>query len=448
MAENPTSETEGMSTTITHPEPWLCVVKAEVAREVFDKEYAQRLKKAVRGHQKPGFRKGKTPRAVVEKEMGDMLRAEAVEALIPRAWMAAVMKHRLAPLTDPALENFKFEDEGPLSFDLKVEIRPEIKAEDFDGLPVRKREVEVADKDVDDVVERLRESRAEFQQVDRAAAIDDRLTLDLTPVGDDGELDTDGIIVDQQMVLGAETNMPAFNEVLAGASAGDEREVDVVYPDDHPNEQLKGRTLSFRCRVKQIAVKVLPEVDDAFAAAVEEGKTLLELRTEIRKGLGEDLDKVVAGEMDQQVLAELIRRNEVPLPPSMVERYLDQGLAELHRRNAQMGQQDNPEQDKEYREAGRSHAEQALKGMFLLDAIQSQEDIKVAADDVDERIGEIAAQNGFPVDDYRNFVNSGDGSEKERIEYDLRERRTYDFLLSRAEIQSVPADTDVLSEKE
>jgi len=173
------------------------------------------------------------------------------------------------------------------------------------------------------------------------------------------------------------------------------------------------------------------------------------LRGEIREGLGKDLERQVGSEMDQQILAELIRRNEVPLPPSMIERYLDQGLQEMRSRNAQLGMDETtPEQEKEYREAGRPQAEMALKGMLLLNAIQEQEGIKVEAAAVDERIEEIAAQNGFPVDDYRKFVNSGDGTEKERIEYDLRERNTYDFLLSRAEITSVSADTDVLAKKE
>jgi len=129
-----------------------------------------------------------------------------------------------------------------------------------------------------------------------------------------------------------------------------------------------------------------------------------------------------------------------------VDRYLDSGLEELHRRSAQTGQPTSPEQDAQYRETGRPHAEQALQGMLLMEAVRRQEKIKVEASDVDDKIAEIAAEHGFEVEKYREFVNSGD--QRERLEFDLLERRAYDFLLSRAEISDVPADTDVLAEKE
>ena len=446
MAEMQPNKPAGIVTTVESPEPWQRVVKVELAREVFDKEYASRLRKAVRGHQKAGFRKGRTPRAAVEREMGDLLRAETVEALIPRAWTTAVVEHRLIPLNDPALENFEFGDEGPLTFDLKVEVKPEVEVKGSEGLPVKRRTVEVSDADVDEVVERLRESRAAYQTTDRAAAAGDRLTVDLVPGAGEGESDDSRTIADQQLVLGAETNMPAFNEGLSGAKAGEEREIAVDYPDEHPNEQLKGQTLTFHCTVKDVAVKVLSDVDDAFASSVQEGKTLLELRDDIRRDLQQELARQVTAEMDEQVLRELVARNDVSLPPSMIDRYLDSGLEELHRRNAQTGQPDSPDQDTEYRESGRPHAERALRGMLLMEAMRRQGGIKVEAVDVDDKIGEIAREQGFEVEKYREFVNSGD--QRDRLEFDLLERRTYDFLLSRAEISDVPADTDVLAEKE
>ncbi len=446
MSENQQQPAGPFRTTVEAPEPWQRVVKAEVDRSAFDKEYATRLKKAVRGHQKAGFRKGRTPRVVVEKEMGGLLRSEAIEALIPKVWMAALMEHRLIPLTDPKLTNFSFEDEGPMSFDLTVEVKPEIEVTGYEGLPARRRAVEVADADVDQVVERLRASRAVHDAVERAAADGDRITLDLTPEGSDDDGDEDRTIADQKFILGAESNMPAFNTELVGVEVGDKRDVAVVYPDDHPNEQLQGRTITFHCVIKEVAEEVLPKVDDAFAASIEEGKTLLEMRTHIRGDLEKEMEQRVVQELDEQLLRELDTRNDVPLPPSMVDKYLASGLEEMRRRQLQTGQEVTPEQEAEYREAGRPHAEKALRGMLLMEALRAKEDIKVRPEDVDERIEEIATEHGFEVDRYREFVKSGD--EKDRIEYDLLERRAYDFLLSRAEIEEVPADTDVLAEKE
>ena len=446
MAETRKNDESMIKTTVEAPESWQRVVKAEVARTFFDKEYADRLKKAAKSHSKPGFRKGKTPRAMVEKDLGEMIRMETIEDLVPKAWMSALLEHKLSPITDPALENFEFPEDGPLTFDLVVEVRPEVEVNDYENLPIKKREAVVADEDVDQVIERLRESRVVYERTDRTAEDGDQVTLDLLPLAHDGQPDEGKLIADQKLILGSGNNLPAFEEALTGAAAEETRNVTVTYPSEHPNEGLRGQEVTFECRIKEVAAKVLPEVDDSFAAQVGDGKTLLELRTDIRKELLAEAERRIAQELDRQLLTHLTSRNPVELPPSMVEKYLDSSMEELHRRNLQIGRENTPDEDQEYREAGRAHAELALKGMLLLEAVRGKEDIKVTPEDVDERIEEIAATGGFDVDKYREYLNSGD--EKDRIEYDLLERRTYDFLLSRAEIEEVSADTDVFAEEE
>ncbi|PID79091.1 trigger factor [bacterium DOLJORAL78_65_58] len=446
MSESPTPRKSPITTTVESPESWQRVVKIEADRELYDKVYAKRLKKAVKSHQKPGFRKGRTPRALVEKEVGDILRMEAIEEIIQQAWTVGLLENRLQPLTDPALENFKFEDEGPMTFDLKVEVRPEVKAENYEGIPVKQREIEVKDSDVDEVLERLRESRATFVKVDRASREGDQVTLDLTPEAWDGEPDANKVLEGQKLIVGGEGNMAAFNEAIEGVEAGQEKEVSVTYPEEHPSENLKGKTITFMCRIQEVAAKELPELDDELAAEVSGGKTLAELKDSIRQDLTKEMENRVAQEMDQQILRSLVGRNSVDLPPSMVEDYIKSSIEEMHRRNLQMGRPNNEAEDAEYREAGRPHAEMALKGMLLLGSVRQQEGIKVTEEDVDERIEEIAREHGFEVDRYREFINSGD--EKDRMMYDMLERRTYDFLLSRAEIASVSADSEVLAEEE
>ncbi len=430
----------GIKTIVESPEPWQRVVKVEIERPVFDKAYTQRLKKAAKSHQKPGFRKGKAPRAVVEKDLGDVLRVETIEDLVPKAWMTALLEHKLAAITDPVLEGLKFEDDQPLTFDLVVEVRPEITLAEYDGLPVKKRAAEVKPAEVDQVIERLQESRATFEKVDRGAEEGDQILLDLTPrdVPADEEATT---ITDQKFILGGENNLPAFNEQLQGCEAGQEKEVSVEYPADFPNEKLRGRTMGFLCAIKEISAKVIPTADDDFAAAIQEGKTLLELRAEIEADLLKETTRRIQQELDMQIRGELVARHEVSLPPSMVKKYLDAGLADFHAHNERQGKAASEDEDKQYLEAARPSAEKALKGMLLLEAVRLKEEIKVTDEDVEEKIKEIATENGFDVDRYREFVNSGD--EKDRISYDLAERRAYDFLLSRAEIEEVSADADL-----
>ncbi|MBU8871519.1 MAG: trigger factor [Gemmatimonadales bacterium] len=448
MVENQNTEPQPkpIATTLEAPEPWKRVVKVEISRAHFDKEYATRLKKAVKGHQKQGYRKGKTPKALVEKEMGGVLRMETLEGLVPQAWMVGVLEHKLNPITDPALENLDFPDDGVLKFDLEVEVRPDVSASGYEGIPVKQRAVEVTDAEETEVLERLRESKASFNEVDRPASEGDQLLVDLTPQAWDGEPNTGQTIQDQRLVLGSENNLPAFNEALAEAKAGDSLDISVNYPEDHTNDSLKGQTLVFHCEIKEVAEKAVPELNDEFAADISEGKSLDELKQDIRQDLEKESERRIKVEMDQQIVRELIARNEVSLAPSMVTKYLEAGLEEMHSRNQTMGRAQNEEEDKEYMETGRPHAERSLKGMLLLDSVQKQEEIKVSAEDVDERVKQIAAENGFDVDQYRQFIESGE--EKGRLEYDLLDRKTYDFLLSRAEIEPVAADADILMEEE
>lgn len=417
---------------IESPEAWQRVIKVQVPRAEYDRQYQERLSAAVRDHKRPGFRKGKTPRSMVEKEQGGRLRAEAFEGLVPQAYRAAVIEHQLYPITEPKLENLVFDEDKDLAFDLKVEVRPEVTDVDFEGLAVQERQVEITSDEVDEFLERLRDNRAVFEVVDRPAADGDRLVLDLVPRGEDGEVQEDRRMNGQHLQLGAENNLPAFNQALEGATAGQDLEISVPYPDDYPSEDLRGRTITFACHVVQVEAKVTPEVDDAFASELQEGQTLLELRGHIRESLEAEAKKRVTQDLDDQVLDRLIERNEVPVPPSMVEAWLQSGVQDLHQRAQQVGREASDADVAEYREAARPAIERQIKGIFLFEAVRRQADIEVNDEDIDARVVEVASEHGFDVDKYRQYVQKGE--EKERIRHDLLERRTYDFLLSRAEV--------------
>lgn len=426
--------------TVESPEPWQRVLKVRVPRAEYDRQYQQRLTTAVRNHQRPGFRKGKTPRALVEKEVGERLRADTFQALVPQAYRAGVVEHQLFAITEPKLENLTFDDDGDLAFDLEVEVRPEVTARDYEGLPVTERAPEVGDDEVAEMLERMRQSRAIQEAVDRPGQDGDQLVVDLAPLDDAGEPQEERRMTGQRLTLGAETNLPAFNEALAGTVAGQELTIAVDYPDDFPNPDLQGRQVSFHCRVDRVEQEVLPELDDAFAAQMQDGQTLLELRAHIREGLEADARKRIAQDLDDQVLDRLIERNEVPVPPSMVAAWLRSGVEDLRQRAAQVGREPTDEEVAAYREQAGPLAERQIKGMFLLEAVRKQESIDVSDADVEARVAEIAGEHGFDLDKYREFVDKGE--EKDRIRHDLLERRTYDFLLSRAAVSPAAAEDE------
>ncbi len=431
---------------IESPEPWQRVIKVEVARAAYDQEYQRLLTAAVKSHQRPGFRKGKTPRAIVERELGDRLRAEAFEGLVPRAYRLALIEHQLHPITEPELENLTFEDDQDLRFDLKIEVRPEVAAHDYEGLKIEERQVEVTAAEVDQVLERLQESRAFFEKVERPAREGDQVVLDLVPLDDDGQPLEDRRLTGQRLELGAEQNLPEFNQELAGVEAGQQKQLAVAYPEDYPNEDLQGRTITFDLSIDSVRHKVVPEADDAFAARLQEGQTLLELRGKIRAGLEQEAAKRVAQDLDEQVLDQLLARHEgeVPVPPSMLEAWLRSGLEDLHHRNQQMGRPVTEEEDQQYREAARPVAERQIRGLFLLDSVHRQEGLEVTPEEIEARIEATAAEHGFDPQKYREFARQGE--ERDRLRHELEQRKTYDFLLSRAEITAAAPPADPAAE--
>ncbi len=416
------------------PRAWRRVVSVEVDRAHYDREYARQLKAAAREHERPGFRKGKAPRAIVERELGPRLPALVMQTLVPQALKAAIVEHELVPITDPDVGNVVLQPDRPITFDLTFEVRPKITARDYEELPLQRPQLEVRDEEVDEVLERLRESRAPWERADRPAQAGDRLLLDLVPLKD-GEPDEAALVPDQRLLVGASTNIEAFEEGLRGAAAGEERRVEVSYPEDHHAAELRGTSVTYLCRVKAVERKVLPELDDAFAASLEPGQTLLELRGKIRADLQRELEQRIQRDLEEQAVDRLIERNEIEVPPSLVQQYVASGLEELHGRNAQMGRPSSPEQDEDYRRTTGPIAERILKGMFIMEAIRRQEGLKVSEEEVEAEIDEVAARHGFDPQKYRDYAAKGD--ERDRIRHALEERKAFAFLLSRARIEEV-----------
>jgi trigger factor len=428
------SETSPFTTTVESPEQWKRVVHVEIDRAHFDAEYAKNLRKARKDYARPGFRKGKAPIEMVETDMGGEVRMNTLDQIMPKAYQAAMIEHEFWPVSDPQLEDLKMDDDEPVKLDLAVEVRPEIEAVDYDDLPLTERVAELEDGAVDEAVERVRESKAVWETVERKAEKGDQAVVNITPIGDDGEPEEDKKVPDYQFDVGAENNFEVFNEALDGAAAGDVREAEVTYPDDYSTESLKGKTMNFRLEVTEVKAKSLPEVDDDFASSIKEGQTLLELRKNMRDELMAEQERRVDFESREQIVDLLLERNEISVPPSMVNDYVDSSTEEMKQRARMYGQEMNEEQLKGYRENARPDAERTLRAMFVLESIRKQEKIEVSDEDVNERIEEIAGENGFPAAQYREYLEKN--GELDRISHELSERKTFDFLKSRAKFEA------------
>lgn len=429
--ESDTGATTGpFKLTISEPETWKRVVQVEIDRAYFDGEYGKNLRLARKAHTRPGFRKGKVPLAMVEQDLGGEVRLDTLEKVVPRAYQAALVEHSFVPVTDPVMDDLSMEDGEPVKVSLAVEVRPELEAKDYDDLPLTAREAILQDGAVEETLKRLSDSRAAWDHVERAAAADDRLKVDITPLDDEGQDRDQDKVVGYNFEVGAEANLEAFDVALTGAAAGEQHDVEVTYPAEYANEELRGKTVTYRIDVIDVLEKQRPELDDAFAATLKEGQTLLELRAAIRDELMSEEQKKVDHEIREQIVELLVERNPVELPPSLVDRYLDSSVEEMKQRSAHMGQTLTDEQIAGLRETGRAQAERSITAMVILESIRRQEEIEVGEDQLFARIAEIAERSGFPVEGYREYAKSN--GDDERIKHELGDELTFAFLKSRA----------------
>jgi len=423
--------------TVTEPEMWQRVVQVEIESSHFESEYGKNLRKARKTHARPGFRKGKVPMAMVEVDLGGNVRMDTLEDIVPMAYQAALEEHKFHPVNDPVLKDLKMDEGEPVKLALEVEVRPQIEPRDYNGLPLTIRKAELKDGAVDEALEHLRSSRAPWETVERIAAKGDRVKIDIVPLGEDGEPDESRRTEGYQIELGDPNNFEAFDTAIIGAAVDADVQATISYPEDHPSEPLRGQSMIYSMTIRSITAKVLPELDDAFAAKIQDGQTLLELRAALREELQVEAERRVEHENREEIVDLLIARNTVDLPPSMVQDYVDGTVEEMTQRSKMYGRVPSDQEIAAYREGARPEAERTMKAMFILEAIRDAEKIDVTAEDIEARIEEVAAVNGWPLEQYREYVKKN--KEIDRLAHELAEKRTFEFLTSRAKHQAFGA---------
>lgn len=263
-------------------------VEAEVAAADVEKATSRAARAMAKEMRMPGFRAGKAPASLVIQRLGfGPVLQEAIREALPEWYELALFDSGVSPIGDPSIEMVAMpENEGePLTFKFEVGVRPAAQLGDYKGLEVGKEEKEVPDEIVDTEVDRIREGFARLEPVDRAGAEGDSLLIDFEGFVD-GSAFQGGAAEDYLLALGSGQLIEGFEEQLVGASAGEEREVNVTFPEDYQAEHLAGEDAVFKVKVKEVREKVLPELDDDFASDASEFDTLEELRSDISEKVG------------------------------------------------------------------------------------------------------------------------------------------------------------------
>ena len=310
-----------METTVKELPESRVSVEAEVPAEDVQRG-VDRAARALAGEMRlPGFRKGKAPPALVIQRLGfGPVLEEAIRESLPEWYERALLSSRISPVGDPSVEIVKApEAEGePLEFKFEIAVRPKAELGEYKGLEVGRAEDEVPDDLVDTEIERIREGFAKLEPVERPAADGDAVLIDFEGF-QDGKAFEGGAATDYLLEIGSGRFIEGFEEQLTGAAGGDERTVEVTFPEDYQAEELAGEDAVFKVTVKEVREKVLPDLDDDFASDASEFDTLEELRADIQKRVAEATGQRAEQDFRVAAVDAAVANATVDLPKSLVD---------------------------------------------------------------------------------------------------------------------------------
>jgi trigger factor len=420
--------------TVSSPSETRRVLSIQVPAQEMERERSRVLSELRRELQVPGFRRGKVPVGYIQKHYAEVIHTDAVRNVLPAVFEEALHRERLFPLGDPRFENVEF-PEGGLQFEARIDVRPQIELKGYAGVSVQATRLAVGDEDVNRMMDSLRERLAVFETVDRAALPTDYVVLDYVPLTETGEPDKQAQVTGYPVSLASENLLEEFRAGLVGARAGEEKTIDVVYPADFGDPNLAGRARSFQVRVNEVKERLLPEMNDNFAARVDpEVKTILELRLRVRKQMEAEEESRYRREVDERIVEAVIERNPFEVPEAMVENYLTSVIEEDRRQRG--GGEPDEARDEAIRESYRADAVRAIRKYFILDAVRRQEKITVDPAEVDARVRAIAERVGKPEAEIRALMDQGQGRGRGRLADDMLDEKAMAFLREKAEIRA------------
>ncbi len=370
----------------------LTITVDEKALQAVKQKTLAKLAKTIKA---PGFRPGKAPLAVAEKQIdANQLQAEILQDALEAAYPDAVTKEELRPLGNPEIEIRKYTPYTELEFTAKIGVMPIIKLADYTKIKKQISVITVPAKEVDDVITNLRTRVATKKDVTRTASKGDEVVVDFTGENTKGEAVAGASGTDYALTLGSKTFIPGFEEGLVGLRAGDKKELELAFPKDYHAKNLAGTKITFKVEVKKVQESVLPKADDAFATTVGPFKTLADLKKDIKAQLTEQKTSEAEAKIKDEIVEEIVKNSTVPLPEvlitdqvAMLEHDFQQNLTYRGITLAEYLKQEGYENEGSWREKELLPQAQRRVGVGLVLAeIAEKEKLQVSQEELESRI--------------------------------------------------------------
>jgi trigger factor len=399
----------------------------------------------------PGYRQGKAPRSLVETRYKKEIAAELERKLVADSTREAIAEKKLRVLSYGEVEKVELAPDSTLKFTAKLVTAPEFELPPYQSLPVKVPPEKVRDQDLDKAMEDLRVQFAEFVPIEgRGLALEDFAVIDFA-----GKVDGQPLleaIPEAPKPLGGSDGfwiklipsamLPGFAEALVGAWAGDVRDFSIEVPAEFPQApMIAGKKIDYQATVRELKTQVLPALDDAFAEKLVPGKTLEELRVQVREDLDGRLTRRIAESIREQIVEQLISATEFDLPADFVRSETRRIMSDIVRQNQERGISDDEirENTEGILTNANAAARSRLKSAFILVRIAEKEGIKVTPEELDERLDSLAARHGTTREKLRRQLEENDSMGSVREEALLG--KTLAFLSANASVETIPYPT-------
>ena len=436
-----------MKIDVENQPPGMATLRIELAPEVVRKEWDAIASNYSRHARIPGYRPGKAPKQVIEKKFRKEIQDELTKALVSKSYHEAIAEKQLRVVSLADVGDVEFGEDRSMRFRATVVTAPEFELPDYENIPVQLPPTTVNEADVDTAIERLRDQTADFiDAASRELVMGDYAVLDYNGA-------VDGVPISEivpeasknlhggkksWLHLAPENFLPKFCEQIVGMKTGDTRSVQVEFPAEFPVAELAGKKADYAVTLNEIKEKVLPAIDDAFAAKIMPEKTLAELRHAIEHNLEHEKEHEVERAKEQQIVKFLHERISFDLPPPLLKNETRRALNELVHRNRERGVPDEllNGKEKELIEGAGSLAAHRLKSNFILHRIAEAEKLEVTREEIDEAVRTQAAHYNVSVEKMRKELEEND--RLNGLAEEILLGKTLDFLKANVSVETTP----------
>lgn len=418
----------------------------DVPPEDVESERKQAINELKQEVEVSGFRKGKVPDSIIEKQRPRQVQQKTIERIVPRACQRVYEEHDLRPIKNPQIEDFNFDDGFHMEATVLVQPSVDVSDENYKGLELTAETQEVDEDAIEERIDQMRSQQASLEPVPIARPVDegDFVKIEFQAYDQQGNPVEGTSAEDQVIEIGSERFLPEIEEGLIGAEEGEQRRIEATFPDDFVDDDLAGSTLEFQVTVKEIQEERKPDVDSEEFLEAMDVDSIDELREQVEERMVEVDEQQRREELSEQIYDELLEEYDMAIPESLIDDEVET-IIDDYKRQVEAQDRDfeeflaEQEQDlEELKEESRPEAERRIKLTLLFQAIAEHEDVEVSEDDFEEHLQDLASQTGMDLSQLDELPDQ----QKQSLRFQLRDDKVLDFLIDEAEVEEVETTDD------